>query len=302
VSALEGGLLRLGSDAPDAGPSMLTPGARMRLLQLFAEARQRAIRDAFRAGDEWPPEWLSDVNAAYASMTEAGLNDPAPLVDYHDFLRWIGATPRANAVLDDALARFPDSAELHERLRARLLYEGGPQGLERGYETALEREAAAGGAPTQLTWFAGYASLVAAEHHRRRNEFEAAAAAYARAIARYEKNGELFPDGRDNCLHFIALGYAGNSRVALERGDLAEATHDILKALELRPASAATPDGLNITPVMTAKMVEAKLLEAGDSERAAAVRAAMEALDPSLLEPPPSELPGRGRRGPPPRR
>jgi hypothetical protein len=298
VAAVEGGALRLAEDAPAS--TTLTPGIRMRLLRLFAEARQRAIRDAYRAGGEWPPEWLSDVNAAYASLTEAGLADPEPLVDYHDFLRWIGATPRANTVLEEALARFPDSAELHERLRARLLYEGGPQGLEHGYEAALERRSAAGGEPTQLTWFAGYASLVAAEHHRRRSEFEAATAAYGRAIVHFERNMALFPEGRDNCLHFMALGHAGSSRVALERKDLAAATTALLASLELRPASAATPDGLNITPVMTAKMLEARLLEAGDAERAAQVRAALDALDLSLLEPPPSELPGAGRRrGPP---
>ncbi|MEM7235670.1 MAG: ABC transporter ATP-binding protein, partial [Planctomycetota bacterium] len=39
-----------------------------RLLQIFAGARQRAIRTAYRNGDPWPPEWLSDVNAAYAGI------------------------------------------------------------------------------------------------------------------------------------------------------------------------------------------------------------------------------------------
>jgi hypothetical protein len=300
VAAIEGGLLRRDDGvAPGVGAEAerLTSASRTRLLRLFAEARQRAIRRAYRAGDAWPPEWLSDVNAAYTSIAREAPSDPEPLVDYHDFLRWIGATPRADAVLDDALQRFPDSPVLHERLRGRLLWEGGPAGLEHGYAERLAAQEAADAEPTPLTWFAGYASLVAAEHHRRRGEFEQAVASYGRAIELYRRNAELFPEGEDTGRHFIVLGRAGLARVALERGELGAATEELLAALELRPDSAATPDGLNITPVATAKMLRAKLLEAGDLERAARVQGALDALDPRLLEPPASELPGP-ERGP----
>jgi hypothetical protein len=306
VAAIEGGLLVLdeGTD-PQAAENggMLDAASKAGLLRLFAQARQSAIRRAYRAGDQWPPEWLSDVNAAYTILAEGPLGGPEPLVECHDFLCWIGATPRANTVLDDALRRFPDSPVLHERLRARLLWEGGPEGLEREYAERLAQEGAdPDRAPTQLTWFAGYASLVAAEHHRRRGEHEVAVAAYGRGIAHYRRNVELFPDGEDTCLHFIALAHAGLARVALERGELDEATREMLAGLQVRPDSAATQDGLGITPVMTAKMLAARLQEVGDEERAAQVQAALDALDPKLLEPPPTELPGarqRGRRGPP---
>ncbi|MEW6071297.1 MAG: hypothetical protein AB1726_01705 [Planctomycetota bacterium] len=301
VAAIEGGLLCLGDVAAADGPApgeTLPAASRSRLLQLFAEARQRAIRQAYRTGDPWPPEWLSDVNAAYSILAADPLGDETPLVDYHDFLRWIGASARANEVLEDALRRFPDSPILHERLRGRLLWEGGPDGLERGYAERLAGEEASSTAPTQLTWFTGYAALVAAEHHRRRGEFAAAIAAYGRATACYERNIALFPDGRDTCNHFLALGEAGRARVAIEHGELEAATQAMIAALALRPDSAATPDGLGITPVATAKMLRAKLLETGDEERAAQVQAALDALDPRLLEPPPAELPGPGRRGP----
>ena len=301
VDAVEGGLLRL-DDAATPGEAepggTLTGPSRRSLLLLFAEARRRAIRSAYRAGDTWPPEWLSDVNAAYSIIAESSLVDPAPLVEYYDFLRWIGATPRANAVLDDALRRFPDSPVLHDRLRIRLLWEGGREGLERGYEERLASEEAAGNGPTQLTWFAGYASLVAAEHHRRRNEFEAAVTSYGRAIGHFERNIELFPDGKDVCDHYIALAHAGGARVAHAQGQLDLSMQGMLTALRLRPASAATMDGLGITPIATARMLMARLLESGVAEGAARVQTTLDALDPALLEPPPSERAGSRRRGP----
>lgn len=295
VAAIEGGLLRLDDGAQPA--NTLDGASQARLLRLFGEARQRAIRGAYRAGESWPPEWLSDVNTAYSMLAQGPLADATPLVEYHDFLRWIGASPRADTVLDDALRRFPDAPVLHERLRDRLLWEGGPERLESDYAARLAAEEAASSGTTQLPWFAGYASLVAAEHWRRRSEFEAALASYGRAIAGFERSAALFPDGRDTCQHFIALSHAGHARVSLERGELDAATEAMLAALVARPDTAATLDGLGITPVATAKMLKAKLLERGDGERAARVQTALDALDPKLLEPPPSELPDAGRRG-----
>lgn len=240
------------------------------------------------------------MNTAYASLAQSSVADPELLVEHHDFLRWIGATPRANAVLEEALARFPDAPLLHERLRARLLWEGGPEGLEAGYVERLAAEEAAGAERTQLDWFAAYASLVAAEHHRRRSEFEEAVASYRRATLRFGANAARIPSGRDTNEHFVVLAKAGLARLALERGELVEATDELLAAFALRPESVTTPDGLNLTPIQTALMLRARLLDAGDEPRAARVNAALDALDPRLLEPPPSERAGsrgRGSRG-----
>ena len=295
VAAVEAGALSLEGQAQAGGA--LSDAARLRLVRLFAEARQLAIRRAYRAGEAWPPEWLSDVSAAYATLAADPQATAAPLIEYHDFLRWIGATPRAKEVLEQALARFPDAPELHERLREELLWEGGPEGLQAGYAERLARLETEASEPGQLTWFAGYAALVAAEHHRRRSELEPATAAYGRAIELYRRNIGDFPEGQDTCLHLIALAHAGLARIALERGQLDRATDELLSGLRVRPDSAASLDGLGLSPVMTARMLQARLLEAHDEARAAQVQGALDALDPKLLEPPPSELPGAGRRG-----
>ena len=287
----------------------LSERSRVRLLLSFAEARQAAIRARYSMKAEWPGTWMSDVNAAYASVMQHPLVQPQDLVDYYDFLRWIGATQRANGVLDDALARFEDDAVLHDRLRARLLWEGGAEALEREYEARVQR-ADARSQPssegpttalralrdTQIVWYAGYASLVAAEQHRRNGKLAEALVSYERAIGHFERHSAGYPLRQDNADHFVAIGLAGRARVQLERGALSESAEAIIASLERRPASAASFDGLDITAVETAKMLTARLDEAGDATLAQSVRGALAKLDPTLLEPPPSDTPRNPRQ------
>lgn len=301
IAAVEGGLWNAATPAEGAGPNAeaLPPPLTSRVLRLFALGRQQAIRDAFRAGRAWPPEWLADVNAAYARLTAPNSTlgfDETLVLEHYDFLRWLGATPRANSVLDAALKQAPDSAELHDRLRARLLFEGGPAALERTYaERSLATGEAAG---LQAAWYEGYAFLVAAEHYRRRNELDAAEAAYQRGIQAFQRNISEQPEMADNPRHFIALAEAGRARMRMERDDLAGATDRLIESLTLRPDSAASLDGLGLSPVMTAKMLSARLEAAGDRERAERLKSALARLDPKLLEPPPNEraVPGGQRR------
>ncbi|QDV08482.1 hypothetical protein Poly30_40290 [Planctomycetes bacterium Poly30] len=274
-----------------------TPAIQERVLRLFADARRALIRRAYRQGQEWDPEWLSDLNAAYSILTRTGRIDDATMVDFYDFLAWIGATPRANEVLGDALKRFPDSSVAHERLRSKLLYEGGPEMLETWYGERLGRVETEASRGEHLAWFAGYASLVAAENHRRRSQFDEALASYARAIEHFDGHGIRVDSVEDDSAHYVALALAGRARVLMERGQLEGATGALMASLSRRPESAASLYGLGITPIATAKMLKAKWAEAGDAERAASVQTALEALDPKLLEPPANELPAARPRG-----
>jgi len=275
IAAVEGGMLLGGSDA-----EVVLDRTGVRVIALFAQARQHAIRQAYRAGTGWPPEWLSDVNAAYALLAKHPLANDDNLVSFYDFLRWLGGAPRANAILDEALTRFPGSPLVHDRLRARVLWESGPEGLEATYTARL----AEADAPADLQWFAGYASLVAAEHHRRVGDVQKALAAYERGIAHYESFVVRVPDRRETTDHFVALALAGRARLALDRGDFEAATRDVLASFTRGPQAGATPDGLNITPVETAKMLSARLESAPNPTLLASLQAGMDALDPQLLE------------------
>lgn len=273
VDAVEAGVL---AELPvDDGPRAFTAA---RALLAFADARQRAIRDAYRAGRPWRPEWLADAIAANAALAGTEVVDLRSATAHIDFLRWIGATANAAKQLDAWLERAPFAEALHTRLVERLLWDGGPAALVADYETRLAR-ATDGESDPRLEGFAGYAFLVAAEHHRRRNEFDAAHAAYGRALELHASQAR-HPEHADAARHYQCLALAGRARLALEAGELAASTTDLLAALSLRPESATAMDGLSLTPLATGLMLHARLLEAGDTARADELQRVLDAAVP----------------------
>ena len=289
VAAVEGGMPPPSSGAEGVGESQAVG-----VLALFAEARQRAIAKAYREKASWPAEWLSDIHAAYAVLARHPLGTDAHVASHFDFLRWLGATPRASEVLEQGLERFPDSWILHDRLRGQILWEKGPDGLEAEYAARLTKE----NAPLNLEWFAGYASIVAAEAQRRAGAADKARAAYDRAVEHFQRAVLRNPGSRESSSTYTALACAGKARLDLEAGDLERAQRGILAAFAFNPDAAATLDGLNLSPVDTAKMLRARLAEAHREDLLKELQTALDALRPDLLE-----LPAYEREVPdPPRR
>ncbi len=272
--------------------------AAMTTLQLFAEARQKAIAEAWQQKQDWPPQWLADVNSAYAVLARHPLGTDQHVANHYDFMRFFGAR-QAGRILDEGLKRFPQSWLLHERLRGRVLEWRGPAALEAAYEKLL----AAPDADPNLGFFAGYASIVAAETERRAGNAEAAVAAYQRAIAHYEKVIAHAPQSRANSDYYVALCLGGMARIALEQGNLPEATVKVIAAFERKPDAANALDGMNISAVDTAKMLRNELVKAQQQEMGVLLQGAMDRLDPKMLELPAYERetnpppPGRGGRG-----
>ncbi|MBL8729306.1 MAG: hypothetical protein JNM25_12790 [Planctomycetes bacterium] len=261
----------------------------MEVLALFAEARQEAIVAAVRAQAAWPPEWTADVHAAYAVLARHPLGRDSHAAHHYDFLQFFGAA-EADAVLDRGLERFPVSPLLHQRLRARLLERSGADGLEADYERRL----AADGAPATLPWFAGYASLVAAETHRRAGAAEAAVAAYWRGLAHFDAYRQA--TGGDDGAHYEAMAMAGIARLQLEAGALPQCLASLQRAFALAPLAAAAVDGLGVTAVQTADMLRARASASGADDLVAALDRAVAALPPAALEPPDYERASRGGR------
>ena len=275
-------------------PADVQSYASMRVLALYAQTIQQKIAKAVREKREWPPQWLTDVHATYAVLARHPLASDRNVTSHYDFLKYLSATVQADGVLDEGLKRFPDSPLLHDRLRTRLLDERGVAGLEAGY---AERLAKLDASPN-LEWYAGYASLVAAEFRRRTSEDAEALSAYDRGIAHFERAAEKNPANRDSADHFIALALAGRARLALEAGDLEGALRLVRASFEKRPTAAATMDGLNFSPVDTAKLLLARLKQTSQLELAQTLQAALDALDPLMLQPPAYEP--RGNAGRPP--
>lgn len=264
------------------------------VLAVFAGQRQQAILEAARANRAWPPEWLSDVHAAYSVIERHPLCGEAQIQDHYDFLVRLRAGEAAARALAAGLERFPESWGLHDRLRRRILAERGVEGLEAAYAERLARPEA----HPRLAWFAGYASIVAAEHERMRNRPGAADAAYERALAHYDAVVARDPATAESSATYQALALAGRARVALEGGALAGALDLLLASFDRAPRAAATLDGLGISAVGTARSLLASYEEQGDTGGAARVREALERLrevDPTLLELPAFERGGPAR-------
>ena len=264
----------VGAMAPDAQSA-----SSALVLQLFAEARQKAISKAVVAKQPWAPQWMADVHAAYTVLGRHPLGTDINVVSHYDFVKFLGGAAQAVRVLDEGLARFPGSWILHDRLRERILAEKGIAGLEATYEAMLAKP----NAPANLEWFAGYTSIVAAEFHRRSGKDAEAIAAYERAVAHYDRSVAANPENRASADHYAALAIAGRARLALERKDFDRALQDLLLAFDRSAAAAAVQDGLNLSPVDTAKMLLARLKQERRDEQIRQLDAALAKLEPDQL-------------------
>ena len=136
-----------------------------------------------------------------------------------------------------------------------------------------------------LESFAGLASVAAGDHERRAARYDAALAAYGRAIAHYERAALADAAWKALADESIALALSGRARVAYQVGNDDLALTEILASLERSKAAAGTRDGVGITPGETAQMLLARLRTANKADQAAKLEAALAKVDPELLRP-----------------
>ena len=253
----------------------------MSLTTVFAEARWMAIKQAVKAKKDWPPRWLSDLNAAYRLLREHPLGTETQVLWHDELLMWVGARRRALRAVQDGLARWPASAALHKRLRKRVLERGGPGALERVYERLTQHKAHG---PTHR-WFAAVAAVEAADQLRRTRRNKEARSAYGRALARYEAAAKDFPQIQASADHACAFVLAARARVAYQLDDLPASLTDMLASLQRGPDVAGSRDAMGITPGETAQVLLARLQQEGRTEDAASLDAALKKIDPELLRP-----------------
>ena len=261
----------------------------MELLTLFAHGRQFAIQQAVRDKQKWPPEWMTDVHTAYSLLLKHPLGNEGHVRDHYDFLNFF-LSPDTELVLAAGLKRFPSSAALHERLRAQLLQKGGVKLLQSEYaRMLLEPEA-----PATLPWFAGYASLVTAEQHRRQQQPDDAVAAYRLALAQFQSY-RAASSGEDSG-HYEAMAHGGLARLALQKGDLDLTFAELQRVFAICPSAAAATDGLSITAMQTAEMLRGRAIEAKDTDLQERLALALKQLPPEAFTLPEYEQRSRGQR------
>lgn len=286
--AQQSGTYREAADHAVAAIEQTPPGTyspnHIAVLSIYVRVRYRQIARAVNREREWPTEWLAEIDAAYDTLVHHPEGTAIQVLDHYTLLNALEAKTDAAQVLDRGLKRFTDSWELHAKLRERLLADTSLNGL-RGLESHYDMLLAESSASPYIHWFAGYASIVAAEYHRRSNKDSQAVEAYNRGIADFEKCIELAAETRATADHYIALAIAGRARLAMERGDLELAFDEIRASFERDPNAAASLDGLNLSPVATAQMLRSKLREAGLEDLAQGIQASLDSLDPKMLEP-----------------
>jgi len=253
----------------------------MAVITIFAEARWKAIKAAVKKGENLPPEWLRDLNAAYTMLLKHPLGTEKQVLWHYELLSWLGARYRSVRVLQEGLNRFQTSRALHAKLRERVIKFRGPDALEMTYASMVE----ASENPTRLLPFAGYASVVAGEQNRRARRFKQALTAYERAIVYYEravKEDARYKPSSDNS---IALTFAGMARVAYQLEDDDGALKYILASFTRQPQMAGERDGMGITPGETAQMLLTRLRDKKRYEEAKQLDDALGKILPELLRP-----------------
>ena len=264
----------------------------MATVALFAEARKAAIEKRIAAKEDWPAEWLSDVHDAYTILARHPMGTEAQAIAHVDFLARLGATSQAAEAVSQGLDRFPESWELHARLRGQLIAQRGIGALEATYEEWLAKP----DAPPNLVWFAGYASIVAAEFHRRAGADDEARKAYDRALAHYDRAIEANPSSAESSDHYAAIALTGRAQIALRARDFEGAVADLCTAFQRRPEATSVLDGLSHSGFTTARTLFARLEEEGLDELRQELQAAYEAV-PADFKYLPEYEPGGGPRG-----
>ncbi len=249
------------------------------VLDVLARSRTGALYSADPVGDEWSSEILREAHAAYSVLGIHPLGTDKQAADHSGLLRYLMRDRENEAVLRNALARFPESALVHAAFRAHAMATAGVENLDLAYEGMVELTAENSAV---LSWWIGYAATVVAEEQRRATLTTAAAAAYGRAEGHFLRSMEENADYEDTSKHYLAMADAGRARIAIDRGQLEEAATRIGRAIAWRPASSENQDGLGRTPLSTLREVRRVLVEAQRDDLLEQLGAVIEEADPGL--------------------
>lgn len=238
------------------------------VLNVFVRGRSAAVYDAIQREREWPASWIADTAAAHRILIDHPASTEEQFTAFLDFSSALQVWGPQPEVLRKGLARFPASAKLHEYLRLITLADYGAQALEDAY-AAMESPP---GFEAHINWFAGLASLVAAERHAEELAPEAAIAAYRRSVERFEwsiRDAESFGPSAS---HYICLALAGRARLHADAGAWDEAIAAIEAAFAANPEAVRTKDGLGQTPREHADAIRSALDVVGRKSDAERVR------------------------------
>ena len=92
---------------------------------------------------------------------------------------------------------------------------------------------------------------------------DAALASYHRSQALFAKSVGVNETFADSAAHYVCLTHSGSARVFALQGQWESAVAALRAAIEARPASVSSPDGLRHTPLQNAADLRRRLLREG---------------------------------------
>ena len=257
-------------------------------LKILARTTTEMLQGAMNNKTEWPTVWIADIHDAHrAILADPRSQDRDVLTAVH-WLRVMQAHGLEPDVLRQGFARFPVSGGLHEYMRYQVLRDRGAEALQRAY---ARMQPAAEHAPS-ISWYAGLASLQAAERDVQCRKSKAALASYQRSVRGFRESFQANPAFEDSATKYICLALSGRSRVLADQQQWSEAVDAIQKGIGARAASAATKDGLGNTPAANASRLHWSLIDAGKEAEAKSLKKTLGGLGVQI-----SDRPPRGRRG-----
>jgi tetratricopeptide (TPR) repeat protein len=232
-----GGIVPRASDAS----SVLADGRAIEALRWIGDADARLMSD--RSGKDPVVELGGLVEGARA----LGLVAASAFADGNDWLSFasfhggLGLRREKLAILEEGAARLPAAPELYAEINA-VLWSAGRIDLA---PSETDRIASLHPTSADASWFAGRAWILAAEDLRRREQPDAAIAAYTQAELRLERALTVRPDYAENSKWWIGASWLGRGFAQLLADRRADAADDLAKAVEVTPAIVIAKDGLD---------------------------------------------------------
>ena len=244
------------------------------VLNAFAFSRTKALYDAMGQGLDWPSSWVADIHAAYEALVRHPNCTEAQIISYLNWLNALETYAPQPAVLSRALELFPISGDIHEQLRFQVLRDAGARALEQTYARMTpSRENR-----STIGWFAGLASLVAAEQDVQNQQPDDALATYERSIQQFQAAIEESPNFAASANHYVCLAKVGRGRLFMSTKQWGLAIEEVRDGIALSPTSATTADGSGQTPTDTAKALHSALAQAGLETEASTFQEAVSSL------------------------
>jgi len=189
---------------------------------------------------EWRLGKMIDGLRAFGIVAASPYGSDQDWISFASFTASLGLLREAEAIAQCGAMRYPTSRDLRQELNMALIRCARPD-LATVVAAGIEHSHAPS---ADASWHLGYAWMLAAEDHRRREQPRAAFASYEAAERWFVRAAEQHPDYCDNCLWMRACCAFGAGMACAQEGSQTAAAEQLVNAVGLHGDLAQLKDGL----------------------------------------------------------